>query len=319
MIGLKLQKAFLKEARGKKREIELFRAFIRAFNALGTDALAKEYHGNRYQVTFNARRGAGRATPRCELCDVMIINYPADDPSAARITFNQAKVTGNALGCHRVFSAAAPYSFRANLEQWDLLSYRPNISSASKEFYPPSNLLSGAFLPSVGTFGVFHPVGTSFDFAYLVADGLTPLHNNVSPSGTLQWKTPLRQVRVVSKHAEMTGTCCLLQFGLALEQNLIGTPISTFIYSTGHQSAHMRDWLTEVLLSLQQEHPDSTLPEELLNGLQLGREAEEQLPQKRPKSLSLPRAVILTRSGGSDSSEKEQEAYFPDEPGLPPL
>lgn len=305
MLGPKLQNAFLRTSSGMKKEVDLFRAFIRVFNLLGTDALAKEYHGNRYQVTFNERRGAGRAIPRCELCDVMIINYPIGDPGAARITFNQAKVTDNVLRCHQAFSTAAPYSFRANLEQWDLLSNRPYISSASRFFYPPSNLLSGALLSSVGTFGVFYPVGTSFDFAYLVADGLTPLHNNASPSGTLLWRAPLLQIRVVGAHDEMTGTCCLHQFGDALEQNLIGTPISTLLSgSSGQGAAQMRAWLREVLLSLQREHPDSTLPEELLNGLQLGQDEEQETTRKRPQSLSLPRAIVLTRSGGRDMDKE---------------
>lgn len=305
MIGPKLQNDFLIRSLGLKKEVDLFRAFISAFNALGTDALAKEYHGNRYQVTFNERRGAGRAVPRCELCDVMIINYPISDPGAARITFNQAKVTDNVLRCHQAFSTAAPYSFRANLEQWDLLSNRPYISSASRFFYPPSNLLSGALLSSVGTFGVFYPVGTSFDFAYLVADGLTPLHNNASPSGTLLWRAPLLQIRVVGTHDEMTGTCCLHQFGDALEQNLIGTPISTLLSgSSGQGAAQMRAWLREVLLSLQREHPDSSLPEELLNGLQLGQEEEQDTTGKRPQSLSLPRAIVLTRTRGRDMDKE---------------
>ncbi|AZF16291.1 hypothetical protein [Pseudomonas sp. R3-18-08] len=305
MIGSKLQQAFLTTSLGLKKEVDLFRAFISAFNALGTDALAKEYHGNRYQVTFSNGRGAGRTFPRCELCDVMIINYPVGDPSAARITFNQAKVTDTALRCHQVFSKMAPYSFRANLEQWDLLSNRPYISSASRFFYPPSNLLSDALLPSVGTFGVFYPVGTSFDFAYLVADGLAARNNNASRSGTLLWETPLLQLRVVGTHGEITGACCLRQFGDALEQNLIGTPISTLISgSSGHGAAQMRAWLHEVLLSLQREHPDSTLPEELLNGLQLGQDEGQDTTKKRPQSLSLPRAIVLTRSGGRDM-EKE--------------
>jgi hypothetical protein len=298
MIGIKLQKAFLKEAKGSKGEIKLFQAFIRAFNALGTDALAKEYHGNRYQVTFNASRRVGRLTPRCELCDVMIINYPAGYPSAARITFNQAKVTDNALACHKIFSAAAPYRFRANLEQWDLLANRPSISSASKYFYPPSTLLSHANLPSVGTFGVFYPVGTSFDFAYFVADGLTPLHNHASSAGTLQWKTPLQQVRIINKQTEMTGTGCLHQFGDALDHNLIGTPISTLMFgSSGNDTAQMRAWLAKVLMSLQREHPESSLPEELINAFDLRNEPERPENQRSKNTLSLPRAVILVRSG----------------------
>lgn len=297
MTGLKLKRAFLKESKGKSGEIALFQAFIRAFNALGPDALAKEYHGNRYQVTFNAARGAGRPTPRCELCDVMIIHYPADNASAARITFNQAKVSTNTLGCGRSATAVGPDSFRANLEQWDLLSNRPSINPATRTFHPPIDLLSGAILPSVGTFGVFYPSHTGFDFAYFVAAGLTPLTNSHNRTGTLQWGAPLNVIRHIAGHEEVTGTCCLLTFGDALEQSQIGTPISPLLYGAAG-STQMRAWLTKVLLSLRREHPDSQLPDELLNGLELRSVAEEQNSILHAGEPSPPRAIILVKTKG---------------------
>ncbi len=293
--GLKLKRAFFNESKGKIGEIALFQAFIRAFNVLGSDALAKEYHGSRYQVTFNAARGAGRPTPRCELCDVMIVHYPANNASAARITFNQAKVTTNALGCSRSSIAAGRESFRANLEQWDLLSNRPSINPATKTFNPPIDLLSGAILPSVGTFGVFYPSGASFDFAYFVASELTPLTNGYRRSGTLQWAAPLNVTRSIAGHEEVTGTCCLLTFGDALEQSQIGTPITPLLYGAAG-SAQMRGWLTRVLLSLRREHPDSQLPDELLSGLELRSVAEARNPIIHAGEPSPPRAVILVRT-----------------------
>lgn len=66
MTGSRLRGAFKRESIGQRGEIKLFQAFIRAFNALGSDVLAKEYHGSKFQVTFQQQRGKGRNNPRCE-------------------------------------------------------------------------------------------------------------------------------------------------------------------------------------------------------------------------------------------------------------
>lgn len=117
MIGAKLQTAFRKNSKGLRGEIALFRAFISAFDVLGKEALAKEHHGSRYPVNFGEGRGVGRAVHQCELCDVMIVSYPKGNPSAARVTFNQAKVAGMAFDCSWFTITHGPYHFRANLEQ----------------------------------------------------------------------------------------------------------------------------------------------------------------------------------------------------------
>lgn len=288
MIGTALQSAFHMTSSTAHGEIALFRAFIQAFNALGSNALAQEFHGNRYQVTFSEGRGAGRAVPRCELCDVMIIHYPAGNPKAARITFNQAKVTNNPLICDPI--ASVPYNFRANLEQWDLLSNRPSIKAATAKIQLPCNLLSHALLPSIGTFGVFYRKGSVFDFAYFVANGLSALKNNATRSGTLQWGTPLGQVRKIGHYHEMTATCCMYTFGEALELGLIGSPLQQLIYGSS-ESVEMRNWLGNVLSSLQEMHPDSELPNELLEGLELTSE-----DYSWTDDSSKLRAVILVRT-----------------------
>lgn len=294
MTGSKLQNAFRKKAVGKRGEIALFQAFIEAFNSLGQNALAQEYHGNKYQVVFDAKRGNGRATPRCELCDVMIIQYPTGNASAARVTFNQAKVTKNDLGCSRSPSAAGFESFQANLEQWDLLSNRPPVRNATTSFYPPINLLSDAILPSVGTFGVFYPSGSSFDFAYYVARGLTPLTNHYNRSGTLQWVTRSHSVFKKDGFEEITGTCCLETFGDALERGQVGTPVWPLLH--GKNGSQMQGWLREVLILLAQENPDSSLPEDLLNGLELRNFETELDLVTRDTAPTLPRAVILVKT-----------------------
>ncbi|MBY6189236.1 hypothetical protein KUV22_02280 [Microbulbifer agarilyticus] len=298
VTGIKLQHAFQKQSIGARGEIALFRAFIQAFNGLGAEALAKEYHGNRYQVIFQQARGAGRPLPRCELCDVLIINYPAGDPTAARITFNQAKVSSKQFGC-RGGVRGKPYRFRGNLEQWDLLSNRPLISPATRTFLPPADLLSGSLLPSVGTFGVFYPVGAGFDFAYFVADGLSALNNGSGRSGTLEWNNPVHQLRKISGYTEVTGTCCMQTFGDALLSGHVGTPISQLLMNSA-SPFELRAWLAGMLVTLSQEHRDSQLPEELLEGLELDRKADDIMSfgEERPKPI---RAVILVRGNRQES------------------
>lgn len=289
MIGLILQKVFHNESLNARGEIALFRAFIRTFNYLAPNALAHEYHGNRYQVTFTAMRGAGRKRPRCELCDVMIIHYPEGNPRAARVTFNQAKVSSNPLQCSK--AVFAPYKFHANLEQWDLLSNRPLIRATTAKINLPANLLSGALLPSVGSFGVFYPSGQGFDFAYFVANGLIPLNNNNSSSGTLQWKTQLGDVREINNYKEITATCCMNTFVESLESGLIGTPLQQ-VLNASTEAAEPRIWFRSMLFSLQEMYPDSTLPNELLEGFELNLDE----PSKNVE-LSTPRAVILVKTG----------------------
>jgi hypothetical protein len=220
----------------------------------------------------------------------MIIHYPAGNPNAARVTFNQAKVTANELNCGP--RASVPYNFRANLEQWDLLSNRPLISAATAKSYLPYDLLSSALLPSVGTFGVFYPRRSGFDFAYFVADGLLPLNNSVNRTGTLQWGSPLQKIRKIGHYEEATATCCMYSFGKALSLGLIGTPLHQALYGSSGTPA-LRDWLASVLLSLREKHSYSELPDELLEGLELRRDTEEPLRKGGP---STPRAVILLRT-----------------------
>ena len=294
MTGSKLENAFRIKAAGKRGEIELFQAFIEAFNSLGRNALAQEYHGNKYQVIFDSKRGNGRPTPRCELCDVMIIQYPAGDANAARVTFNQAKVTKNDLGCSSSTSAVGVDSFGANLEQWDLLANRPPIRNATTKFYPPVNLLSDAILPSVGTFGVFYPSGSSFNFAYYIASGLQPLTNHYNKSGTLQWLATSHLVVETDGYDEITGTCCLQTFGDALERGLVGTPVWPLL--RGNNGFQMQEWLRDALLLLAEENPDSSLPEELLNGLELRNIERRPDPLDPDTAPSLPRAVILIKT-----------------------
>lgn len=299
MFSVSLSNAFRKASSGARGEVELFRALICAFNSLGKDVLAKEYHGNNHQVTFTQARGAGRTAPRCELCDVMIVSYPQGNSRAARVTFNQMKVSDTVFDCSGWIKSKNIYRFRANLEQWDLLSNRPSIRPATATFQPPSGLLKDAMLPSAGSFGVFYPSATGYEIAYFVADALTPLNNNHSRSGTLQWNTQPLSRRNIQGHEEVIGTCCLAMFAEHLENGFIGTPLVQLLNGPSSPQ-YNRAWINHILISLRDENPESTLPGELLEGLELRPELDsETLNLVAPMS---PRAVVLVRT-----SQRRQE------------
>lgn len=79
-------------------------------------------------------------------------------------------------------------------------------------------------------------------------------------------------------------------FGQSLERGLIGTPLQQVLYgSTG--ATEMRIWLGNILSSLQEMHPESDLPNELVEGFELTLEEPS-----RKVELSAPRAVVLVRT-----------------------
>lgn len=292
-LGRTLTKSFQNLSIGAKGEIALFRALIQTFNSLGQAGLAKEYHGSRYQVSFHQKRGAGRKTPRCELCDVLFIHYPASNPSAARLTLNQAKVSSKEFDSRATAYLSKSYNFRANLEQWDLLSNRPYISPATRTFLPPQNLLADALLPSVGTFGVFYPVGAMFDFAYFIADSLHPLKNGQARSGTLQWSNSKLVTRTIGGYGEVTGAGSLQKFGDALENGLVGTPIKDLLSHTKINRG-IRPWIAGLLRELARDNRESELPLELLEGLELqSRIGSDAVPIDFADSRSIKAAILI--------------------------
>lgn len=297
-LGAALQAEFAVLAASKRREVDLFRSFIDAFNSMGIEAISTEYHGSKYQVTFPQSRGAGRPVPRCELCDVVIIQYPTNAAQKARITFNQMKVTNKTFShCARNRKSAFSYSFAANLEQWDLLAHRPLIKSAVSTFNPASDLLSNATLPSVGSFGVFYPRAGTYDFAYFIAEELNPLTNNKSRSGTLRMTKKMIERRHSSGYYEVTGSCCFFKFGDALERGLVGSPLQLMLNPAAGDGGEMKAWLSTLLSELRATNPDSNIPQELASGLEL--EIDEGLADRGHVSNTASiRAVIAIRTNG---------------------
>ena len=289
-LGTDLQCKFQILSTGKKGEVSLFRALIEAFNSLGPNTLAREFHGQRHQVTFQQCRGAGRDRPRCEICDLLIIQYPDKKPENARLTFNQAKVTLNPI-----LGGKNSGKFSANLEQWDLLANRPIISPATTTFNPPDHLLSGALLPSVGSFGVFYPKNGSYDFAYFIAELLHPVKNNASRSGTLKWIHRINKCRNIKGYPEMVGASCLKTFGFALQQGVVGTPVKHYLNQSSGAKKFV-GWLEKILIDLREISPNSNIPVELIEAFKLRNKYEEY----RGGDDSVIRAVVIFKTSKNE-------------------
>jgi hypothetical protein len=292
-LGAHLERAFTANMpTGISGEVALFRALLAALGAVAQGALGREYHGTRSHVRFQATRGAGRSLARCELADLLLISYRSGAPTSVRMTWLQAKLTKSPLPvCLAVATSSSGYAVVwSQPEQWDLLGNRPSLVGATTKFRPPGDLLSAAILPSVGSFGVFYPCYTGYDMAYFIDDCLGPLRNNAGRSGTLTF-TSVPAVRAYHGFREVTMACCLSNFGDAIEQELVGMPVTALLSGRAPASAVRREWLQALLTDLLAEHPDSALATEVLSMLDL-----QASPPEKPVAAGIgARAVVLLR------------------------
>jgi hypothetical protein len=252
--------------------VQQFRALMRSFRSLNQSFKLEEFHGMKHQVVFNGKGTWGRPSARCEISDLLIVSYKTKPRFEARATLLQAKKSNeNHSGiCSSWPSNVAQTSFKANLEQWDLLSRRPDVLP-----YPPfeckPDILSGAILPSVGSIGVFHKVrGTQYDFFYMSADMTEPLSSPTRKHAKLKTKTG-NLMRTINGYDECVFTCCLSTFAEALYNLKIGTPIQKYnpvdIKDERYRNS-FRGWLKSVLYShLEMTNNDSELARELLEYL----------------------------------------------------
>jgi hypothetical protein len=144
---------------------------------------AEEYHGGAHQVRFSGSAPYLRSDPRCELSDLLIVVY-SPRSRRVRLTYLQAKSE------RLTISSVCGHRFSANLEQWFLLSTRPSINGVGS-FAPPADLLSGALLPSVGTFAFFFKdLAGHFEIYYASASFLAPAGTYGQRYGTLAANGP---------------------------------------------------------------------------------------------------------------------------------
>ncbi|WP_039035492.1 hypothetical protein [Shewanella sp. ECSMB14102] len=262
----------IESSKSRFSEVQQFRALMRSFSSLKKPFKIEEFHGMKHQVVFNGKGTWGRPSARCEISDLLIVSYKTKPRFEARATLLQAKKSNEKHTgiCSSWPNNVAQTSFKANLEQWDLLSRRPDVLP-----YPPfecqPDILSGALLPSVGSIGVFHKVkGTQYDFFYMSADMAEPLSSPTRKHAKLKTKTG-NLMRTISGYEECVFTCCLPTFAEALYSLKIGTPIEednpVDIKDERYRNS-FRGWLKSVLYShLEMTDNDSELARELLEYL----------------------------------------------------
>lgn len=274
-------------------EVQQFRALIKSFGALGGHFDVEEYHGPKHQVFFNGQGAWGRSPARCELCDVLILAYSLNGGFRGRITFLQAKLSKDK---HGNLCKGWPYltdieEFAANLEQWDLLSRRPDILPVPP-FKVRPRLLSEALLPSVGSFGVFHKnPPSSIDFFYSSADALSVVGAPSTKQGKVTTSPNPRQ-RITNGLLETTFCCCLRTFGEALYNLEIGTPIEPLPATVGGNGSgpNLRSWIRNVLsFYIEVGERDSILARQLKELLGTQSDQDDDLPASSP-------SLILIRS-----------------------
>ena len=226
-----LQSAFAYESgRSAFTEVDQFRALIRAFSGLKPHFFLEEFHGFKRQVYFDTSHSWQRPRARCELCDVLFVVYSTNGGFGARVTLLQAKLSRetHATGLAASSGLIERQEFKANFEQWNLLCARPALI-ATTVFDPPPDLLSGALLPSVGTFGVFHqsPSGP-IDLFYVSADCLAPTTTPPGPDtrhGRLMTRHGGASQRITGSWHEVTYSPTVFHFAQALYELSIGTPL----------------------------------------------------------------------------------------------
>lgn len=202
-------------------EIGLFRKMMDALTAaggLGSGVKSAEIHGNSHQVRFVGPGGYSRVNARCELADVMVVAF-SPHSNQARLSFIQAKSERN-FGIH---TGIVGRKLRANLEQWDLLSRRPEIKGVGA-FNPPPSLLSGATRRSVGSFVFFVKDGRGgYDIYYASAARLPLGGRYTQRNGSLLAQDALCTFRPGGGEAHsMVGA---FKFGVCLADLLIGASI----------------------------------------------------------------------------------------------
>ncbi len=237
-FGRRFDSAFVSATRNySPREIPLFRALSATLTGLGSHFAVEEYHGSSRQVRFSGNGTHARRSARCELSDLLIVVFsPAT--KVARLTYLQAKSE------RRIARNLCAHPLSANLEQWFLLASRPLIAGVGA-FCPPNDLLSGALLPSVGTFAFFYRRGSTFQTFYASASHLSPAAGSTGRYGKViaQGKC---QVTTVNGHEECLAACGNASFAANLYDMRIGTPVSPSLPAT----SGVCTWLGHVLRSL---------------------------------------------------------------------
>lgn len=280
------------------REIPLFQALSSTIKSISTQFSINEYHGASHQVTFTATPPLLRPTPRCELADLMIVAYRTMPSLSIRVTYFQAKSERAYVHtplCGRTFN------FCGNVEQWYLLAEKPQIIG-SGTFQPPTDLLTGALLNSIGTFGVFYRqnTGSPYEMFYSAASNLAPANRLVRYS-KLNATVPCYQHHWSHGYVETVAAGCFEWFAHDLASNFIGSPIEP------NPSAPDSLWRSKIRTWLQ-GYLQGTLEETKAPREDPGRRLfallenlEEKSDLMTPQSIGVKSVVVFDTTGLNDA------------------
>lgn len=207
-------------------EVKQFRALMDSFATLKSNFDIEEFHGMKHQVIFNGQGTWKRTPAKCEISDLLVVSYDNNYSSPKiRVTFIQAKKSDEKHSlCKYWPNKIEQTSFKANLEQWDLLSRRPHVLP-HEPFHCHPNVLKDAILPSIGSIIVFHKISTgNNNLFYISADKLTPLSSPKTRFAKLKTLTG-NTIRTIKGHKERVFACCITTFAESLYNLEIGTPI----------------------------------------------------------------------------------------------
>ena len=232
-------------------EIPQFRALMNSFTSLSSQYFIEEFHGSKHQIYFDTSKPwLPRKRARCELCDLLIISYSTIEGLNVKMTLLQIKISQSlypSLGNGGIFGVDH-VRFPANFEQWDLLANRPLLFPTSV-FAPPTELLSKAVVPSVGSFGVFHRNALkNVDFFYSSADCVAPVGSPTTLRGRLETSVTSPYIRRIAGYIDVTYCASLFMFGYSLYRLEIGTPVVS-TSDSGHMTYHepLAGWIRGIL------------------------------------------------------------------------
>lgn len=196
-------------------------AFFRFFAELLADSYPGvhyyEVHGVPGQVKFDSTLWPTSPQLQKEIGDLIIIVY-SYNPHEARYTIQQSKFD-HSNGAQRIFPT---YSFRADMQQYDLLAFRPEVTPVHGLKFPPG-ILKDTDYDSVGSYGVFfESEGHLIDFVYSTAKWLTP--QGYRKTGKLILNT--QQANYLIGGRELICAVGIRDFLAGLLEMKIGAPIA---------------------------------------------------------------------------------------------
>lgn len=268
-------------------EIPLFTAMCNVLSGCARHGVRAEiYHGSRYQVRFPGDGVHARYKARCELSDLLIVAFSSASREV-RITYLQAKSE------RATVTNPLVHEYSANLEQWYLLSTRPRISGIGAAANMPPDLLSGAAMESVGSFGFFYrDTKNKFQIFYSSAASLSVTSRRANRGGSVKFGG-IAMSYSPSGAVECLSAATSFDFAKSLFMMEIGTIIDLSDRKPGSASRWLAGGLREAMADSLRENKSIRVAEELVGLLEVD---VDSLPQA---TLGAREVLVLQIEGGA--------------------